>query len=1582
MNRLQKLALRAGIQPSYHDIWGKEHHAPESTIHHLLRALSFPTDPDELEAALTRLETRVLPPVTVLAAGQKRSLSVSGVMEWELWDENGKPVVSGQARRQQVELPPLGMGYYRLVVTTRTERAETTLIAAPGTCWLPEDLARGKRVWGVAAQLYSIPSERNWGMGDYGDLQELARKAAAFGADVIGINPVHAPFTEMPQHCSPYSPSNRLFLSAFYLDITRVPGFETCAEAQAHWHDADFKRRLHEARSAALVDYPAIWALKRPVLEILFRHFRKRGDGAAFKSFRKSQGHLLEQQAVFDALLTHFIRREGKPLSWRDWPEAYRDPHSDAVAQFARDHADDVTFHAWLQWLADSQLGNAQEAARQAGMSIGLYRDLAVGSDAAGAEVWLDPERFIHGVSVGAPPDEYNPKGQNWGLPPFNPRTLQDRGFKPFIELLRANMRHARALRIDHAFGLARLFLIPEGAGAEDGAYLTFPFAEMLAVVKVESHRNQCVVIGEDLGTFPPGYKEGAAEAGVLSYRVLYFEKEQEGYKPPSRYPAQALAVVSTHDLPTLSGWWQAKDLEERAALDLYPSETLREEDREGRKADRPRLLQALAQAGIEADEQDMQGIVRGAHRYLGLSPAAIVMVQAEDVLGMAEQMNLPGTVTERPNWRMRLSAPLERLLDPEGPFADMAKAMNESRRQPVMHPPRATYRLQLHKDFTLFDAARIIPYLAALGVSHVYASSYLTARPGSTHGYDITDHNRINPELGGDDGYRAFIGALKTHGMRHILDFVPNHMGVGGADNAWWLSLLEWGKASPYADFFDVDWKPRYAGAESKLVVPFLGSAYGDVLDSGELEIRFDPAEGSFSAWYFTHRFPICPMDYPRFHEGIPQVLTVEEGEALKHRLRDDYGYHPFLHEGAAAVSRDPAVLHDLLERQHYRLAHWRVAASEINYRRFFEINDLAGLRVEQPSTFDAMHAKALELLACGELSGLRIDHIDGLADPAGYCKTLRDKAGEGFYLVVEKILAAHEPLRENWPIQGTSGYDALNHLAGLFVDGKNQKAMERLYQRFTGVDESFEEMVYAAKTHLLATSFASELLVLTLELRRIVAAQPYTRDYTMDGLRQALIEIIGWFPVYRTYVTAAGASEADIRTIAWAVGKAKKRSRQPDTGIYDFIASLLTLERGEGDEAAATFLRRFQQLSGPVMAKGVEDTVFYRYFCLLSLNEVGGEPARFGLSVKAFHTVQQDRSKHWPHAMIATATHDTKRGEDARARISVLSEIPREWGQSVTRWAKFNRSYRRALEDGVIAPSPNHEYLIYQTLIGTWPVELLERREAKALKHYIKRLEAYLTKALREGKEQSSWTQPDETYEQAVHAFVRDILDTSRPNLFLDDFLALLQPIAQAGAVNSLTQTALKLTIPGVPDIYQGTERWDLSLVDPDNRRPVDYAFHQQLLAENSDATLAELLRRWPDGRVKQQLTRRLLRLRAEHPALFAYGSYEPLRVDGTYAEKIIAFARRHEGHTFVIVAPILCATLADDQGWPRGKIWKDTAITLPEGLTFIADGQKTFTGIIPVAILLRDFPVCWLTSASLNATPTQPKALHEPA
>jgi (1->4)-alpha-D-glucan 1-alpha-D-glucosylmutase len=927
---------------------------------------------------------------------------------------------------------------------------------------------------------------------------------------------------------------------------------------------------------------------------------------------------------------------------------------------------------------------------------------------------------------------------------------------------------------------------------------------------------------------------------------------------------------------------------------------------------------------------------------------------------------------------------------------------------------PRATYRVQFGKTFGFDDAAALAPYLAQLGISHLYASPYLQARSNSKHGYDITDHNSLNSELGGYHAFQRMVRAFRENGLEHILDYVPNHMGVGGADNPLWLDVLEWGENSRYARWFDVEWNAHPEYLNGKLLVPFLAEQYGAELEAGHIELKFDAEHGEFNVWlYGTHKLPVSPLTYPEMLSGANGKLQklAEEFAALANRrtelassanrLKSELAQRVATNDevrsavdgvlqgfrGTAGDLRSWSALDALIQQQYWRPSHFRVAADDINYRRFFNISELAGVRMELPEVFEHTHRLVFELLKEGSLEGLRIDHVDGLLDPKEYLERLRARAGPSLYLVVEKILAHHENLREDWPVEGTTGYEFCGQVTGLLVDGTAEDAFTRFYREFTGEWQAFPEIVRECKIKIMENEMRSELEALSRDAVRVARQDPRTTDFTQNILCRALKETIACFPVYRTYVDGARCDETDERYIHWAITQATKNEQEVDASVFAFLEKLLggklAGQPGSGFDRQ-TVIRcamKAQQFSGPVMAKGLEDTAFYRYNRFVARNEVGSSPEQFAVPLGSFHKANQVRAEKWPHTLLATSTHDTKRGEDARARLAALSLVPEEWAAKVASWSRILRA-RRGDVEGTAPPARNDEYLFFQNLIASWPAELCPplALESTKLAEYKERLQAAMTKSLREARVRSNWISPDTAYESAVTEFIRDALNPEVSGTFLENFLPFEERIVQMGVHNSLVQLVLKSTSPGVPDFYQGSELWDLNLTDPDNRRPVDFAMRRHLLervreisATDRASSMVELFRNWHDGRVKLALIAALLNFRRGHGGLFEGGAYEPLSCRDCAEARICAYLRIAERDVCLVVASLDARLQSQDYrgikldlGTQAGVArWRDV-IT---GATLHAED-----GAMDVAELFASLPVAVLTPITgVQATPS---------
>jgi (1->4)-alpha-D-glucan 1-alpha-D-glucosylmutase len=982
---------------------------------------------------------------------------------------------------------------------------------------------------------------------------------------------------------------------------------------------------------------------------------------------------------------------------------------------------------------------------------------------------------------------------------------------------------------------------------------------------------------------------------------------------------------------------------------------------------------------------------------------------------------------------------------------------------------PEATYRLQFHAGFRFRDAAHIAPYLHDLGITHVYASPYLKARPGSKHGYDVLDHQHLNPEIGDEGDYTAFIDALRRHDLGQILDVVPNHMGIVGNENVWWNDVLENGPSSPYSGYFDISWQasPR-PSLRDRVLLPLLGEPYGQALEAQQIRLHYEA--GAFTLHYFEHRLPVAPdtwsrilthdldkleatlgKDSPALQEYQSILTSVRnlpprteqaeeriaerqrEKEVIKRRLAALTASNAEVRAHVAAVvalyngdANDPHsfdLLDQLLDDQAYRLSSWRVASDEINYRRFFDVNELAALRMERPEVFTATHALILQFLRERKLSGLRIDHPDGLFDPRQYLRRLqrhyllelarqayqshheyqgvdwselegplRERIDEGalpdraLYVVVEKILGTAEALPADWPVHGTTGYEFLNLLGGLFVDPAGAKPFTALYRNWIEDYVPFPQLIYQKKTLILQLSLSSELQMLALALDRLAQQHRWSRDFTFHSLRRVLREVVACFPVYRSYIAGGTVHDADRKYLDTAIRAGRLRNPTLNRSHFDFLRDMLLLhhdERATAEERSEQqrFAGQFQQVTAPVMAKGLEDTAFYVFNRLTSLNEVGGDPLRFGIAPAALHQAFSLRQQHWPHALSTTSTHDTKRSEDVRARINVLSEMPEVWRDCLLRWSEMNEGQRVLVEDEK-APDRNVEYFLYQTLLGAWPAEPYDDAEYA---EFVARIQAYLEKATHEAKVHTSWINPNADYDDALRQFVVRILDAEVSGIFLNDIRAFQRRVGRYGFFNALGQSLLKIAAPGAPDTYQGTELWDFSLVDPDNRRPVDYEKRRLLLGDLLDrareprergALVGELLETMADGRIKLYVTALALRCRRAHSGLFSSGSYSPVEPSGPRAEHIFSFVRRQGERAALVAVPRLVAKLLPDAaGLPHGsEVWGDTVLPLPEERAG-RSWRSLFTGetltprehqgqhVLPAALVFGRFPVALL-------------------
>ena len=1768
-SRLNQLAAELGIESRWHDRLGAVHEAPDSTVQALLRASGLKAEsPSDIAELLSRRRQRFLEPVYVL---RKSSLTAAkpdvltltvpeylaeGSLRWSIEEEEGRTLegacgLHDLAREQSAgvsseggvircsfPLPTdLNLGYHRLQVSLvypsgvrsqSIDSAQTVVVVTPDRCFVPESLDGGRRIWGPSVRLATIKSRRNWGIGDFTDLKKLVDWCASQGGGLLRVDPLHAPCWWRQRGNQESGPSSRVFLNVLYIDVEAVADFAESEEVTRTVLSPAFQARLTGLRQAPLVDYEGVAAAKLLILRALYQHFcdshlsKKTERERAFREFQRSRGSALEQFARFEAIRLWLQESDPQLRGWRSWPDPYRDPESEAVREFAEANREQVEFYQYLQWQADIQLQSVGIQCLNHQLPIGLVVGLSISSDPDGADVWQNQALYAREGRLGTPPDRLRPDGQRWGLAAILPACLREEAYCSFVDALRQTMRHAGAVSIRHIIGLKRLFWRPEGLGAAAAMPMTFRFEEMLGIAALESHRNRCLVVGEDLGTVTDSMRADSYAAriadqdwGVFGHKALSLEKENgHVYRAPATFPPNALVTFAADDLTNLTGYWHGHDLSWRSDSPFPMDKELRDQLVSERVMDRMDLLRLLEKElllpdGVTTDPVSVPilspELAASVYGLMARSPSALVAFHFEDVLGLPEHATTPSA--NFADYRaQKLAVELEDFAHTPGLellVGQMIKDRGAYARFPLpdeeleewqelgSRTPRATYRLQFSREFPLFAATELVPYLEKLGVTHCYASPLLRARPGSSHGYDIINHKQLNPEIGTEEGFNQFIAELRHHAMGLILDFVPNHMGIG-KDNPWWMDVLENGQASVFAEYFDIDWTPVKHELWGKVLLPILGDSYGRSLMSGQIQLCFHADQGTLTLRCYDHELPLNPASYPivlghrldvlleRLGKSNLDVMEYQGILAALERLPSDtepIGFSERMREKqlhirrlATLCQRNPDIsefvlqnvkafqcasdnplaadrLHSLLERQAYRLAYWRVAADEINYRRFFDVNDLAAVRVEDPRVFAEMHQLVLKLIAEQKLDGLRIDHPDGLFDPARYFMMLQgqaahlsglqgdqsapgrrsDDASPPFYLVVEKILASFEHLDEDWPVNGTTGYDFLNSLNELLVKSDSEAAFNDIYEQFTGQHVSYDELKYQCKQIILQTVLSGELNVLAQQLNQISESSWFFRDYTLNSIRRALAEVVGYFPVYRTYMTVDTVDKSAKQYIEWAISLAKHHSVAGDTSIFDFIRKVLLMEPLDGvaeetngdsqsklQERIGLFAMKFQQFTGPVMAKSVEDTLFYRYNRFVCLNEVGGNPQRFGATINAFHHQNQERQRRHPYEMLATSTHDTKRSEDVRARLAVLSEIPSLWRQKITLWKGLNLPSKTTIDDAP-APSSNDEYLIYQTLVGACPADF---SDPGILKSFSERIQQYMLKAVREAKVNSSWLNQNQGYENALQGFIEKILapapDHRPQNQFLEDLLEFQARLAEIGLINSLAQTLLKLTSPGVPDIYQGNELLDFSLVDPDNRRPVDFArrstflaqieqlgpgaFADKSLPENvirRQSYLAECLDQWADGRAKLFTTVQALDYRKRFPALFTRGRYIPLQTVGFGNQHVVAFAREHEREMAITAVPLRAATLLklDDpdrfsQGsWHKEllsqKTWQDTAVLAPPELAgcklqnlFTLDSIELPGQELKVSDLFNGYPV-----ALLRVVRPVEKVVHRP-
>ncbi|MBU7584005.1 MAG: malto-oligosyltrehalose synthase [Nostoc sp. TH1S01] len=918
------------------------------------------------------------------------------------------------------------------------------------------------------------------------------------------------------------------------------------------------------------------------------------------------------------------------------------------------------------------------------------------------------------------------------------------------------------------------------------------------------------------------------------------------------------------------------------------------------------------------------------------------------------------------------------------------------------MRIPKVTYRIQFTPQFGFEDARAIASYLSDLGISDLYASPIFKARTGSTHGYDVVDASQLNPQLGTQENFAALVAKLQSLGMGWLQDIVPNHMAYS-SENSYLMDVLEHGADSSYTDYFDICWNSPFANSQERILAPLLGDFYGEALEKGDIQLQYE--QNGLTVNYYSLKLPLRLESYSKFltynlgkltrtlgrnHPdfikvlGVLYVLKSVPSEVTGKQRQDQIAFikgliwelystnddiREFIDENLKSFNGEPGnsesfnLLDDLLNDQFYRLAFWKVGAEEMNYRRFFTVNELISVKVEEMRVFNNTHSLIHKLVEDGVFTGLRIDHIDGLYNPTQYLERLQEKMGD-VYITVEKILELTEDLPNNWQIQGTSGYDFLNYVNGVFCQSQNETAFDKIYHSFIGSGIDYPSLVKEKKHLILEKNLAGDVDNLASLLKNIASKYRYGNDFTLNGLKRAIAELLTLFPIYRTYITPDAISDDDKACIQQVIHTARKQVPLLQHEM-NFLEKVLLLQFDESlsqteKEQWIYFVLRMQQYTGPLMAKGVEDTTLYVYNRLISLNEVGGNPSHFGITIEQFHNFNQQHQQNWPHTMNATATHDTKRGEDVRARLNVLSEIPQEWEQQVNNWSELNQSHRSLVDR-------NDEYFLYQTLVGAFP--FAEHEQAS----FVERVQEYMIKAIREAKVHTAWLRPDNEYEAACTTFVQKILDPNLSREFLDNFRPFQQKIAEYGIFNSLSQTLLKITAPGVPDFYQGTELWDFSLVDPDNRRPVDFELRRSYLSTiqaqiKTDILdcIPELLTQKTDGRIKLFLTLQALKARTKYLSLFQNGEYQPLQVHGTHANHIIAFARQHDKQTAIAIVPRFLTSLIPPGQPPLGEsVWQDTHLKLPTKTwqNLLTHQTLQTRDTLPISQALSHFPVALL-------------------
>ncbi len=1514
---IKELAIIEGIKTDYFDDNGCLQQLSIEEYELFLGALGYDiTSKSSLEANLLKhkLEkwSRKVDPVLVTKKTDFPVLKfripnneLNDLFEWVLQEEGGR-VNSGKFYASTLSVSgyeyfknigtfyefdlPLAInpdiGYHKLIIKDKNnEQVFTSLIVTPEKCYMPETKEKKNKNWGIKLQLRNLHPENHFNIADIGDLTFIIKKAAEKKAEVLGLGEINQVVFSKESEGEPLI-SSKLQFNSLYLDIDNVIAFIGDKDLRLKVLSLEFLEQFEKLKEREDVDLKEIYELKYKVLKHLYNSFRVNhlnisSDLAKqFYLYKAKRGETFYKLSTFMALKEFFSAENASLESWHDWPQSYQNPYSDVVLAFERNNLELIEFYQFTQWQLELQMSRAGQISYENKLNIGLYTELPFYINKEGADAWLNQDKYCFLTKT----SENKLKGYylKEGYLPLKPLGIKNDAYLYFIETLRFNMRHSGALEIS---GLADFEFSQWVIKTEDGEkqlQVKYPLEDIIGIIALESIRNNCFIIAKELRSLSPRLRQVLLQYNIKSEKDFKL-KQFDNYKMLRDF------LDSNDDI--------------------------------------------LTSIGNSVEDQN-------------------------------------------------------------GKFSK----------------PDSTYRLQLNKDFTFKQAEKIVDYLKNLGISHCYISPVLKARTASTHGYDIIDHNSFHPSIGSKQDFYDFADTLHRNGIGLICDIVPNHMGIN-SENIWWMDVLENGPSSEFAAYFDIDWNPQKLQMQGKVLVPILGNHYGSVISNGELSFKFCIDNGKFTVHYYDHYFPLNPSSYPIILEHRLNVLASRLGEMnedfleyesiitefqnlpkhaqitpddIKQRNRErkiaykrlcklckkNNVIEDFLYENLADFKTNPDDsiscnrLHNLLEEQAYRLAYWRVSVDEINYRRFFDVNDLAAIRVENPAVFESTHNFIFEMIEQRKIDGLRLDHPDGLLDPAEYFKKLQIEAanrlGKSFnpledsqlasadlplYVIAEKILANYETLPENWSIDGTVGYEFLNSVNGLFVKKENEKNFDRIYNRFISQISDYSKTVRKSKKLIMKASLAGELTVLTSCLSKIAEKDYSTRDFTTNNIRAALEEIIANFPVYRTYISDRGITPKCSDYIKWAVGAARKQSMSVELSLFDFIEKNLLLDIDKENELyqeALNFSLKFQQYTAPLMAKGMEDTAFYRYNRFIALNEVGGEPNHFGKSISEFHNENIERLKKTPYGLLTTSTHDTKRSEDVRMRLVVLSEIPDLWQKKIFRWSQLNRLKKTKIDDKLF-PDRNDEYLFYQTLIGIWPDKDLDEIELNSI---INRIEQYMIKAIRESKVNTSWINTNVHYEDAVSNFIKRVLMSPSKHPFWREFLQFQQEIAHCGYLNSISHTVLKLTSPGVPDIYQGNESLQFSLVDPDNRRPVNFdelkstldyldkMFDQnkKLCKEDFETSLLSL----NSGYMKMFFTSKLLKYRKNVEKIFIKGEYIPLEVIGNKQDHIIAFARKYKNNTIIVIAPrFFHQFVSINKQVVSAENWKNTKVKLSKEL-----------------------------------------------